>query len=63
MKTTTRETKLGRPPIKATEKRVYMYNVRLTEDENKYLQKIVKSHKTTASEIIRSSITRFKKLA
>lgn len=59
----TKETKLGRPPMKETEKRIYSYKVRLTESENKYLQKITKSHKTTASEIIRESITRFQSIA
>jgi hypothetical protein len=58
----TKETKVGRPPMKPTEKRMYTYAVRLTESENKQLQKITKSHKTTASEIIRSSITRFQAL-
>ena len=56
MKATTKEIKVGRPPMKETEKRMYTYAVRLTEDENKHLQKIVKSYKTTASEIIRQSL-------
>lgn len=50
------KTKVGRPPLKQTEKRMYTYAVRLTEFENKHLQKITKSYNTTASEIIRQSI-------